>query len=261
VGRFRRNHWVPVLQAADLDDLNRQLLVACREDEARTSAGRVQSVGAGMLIEQAHLQPLAPEPFDLVEVSFPVVSTLGCVRVKTNAYSVPVKAGTTVQVKLSAPTVEIWQAGTCVARHERCYGRHQEILDLEHYLAVLEHKPGAFAGSTALEQWRRRGRWPASYDRFWQGLMERQGRHAGTKALIGLLQAARRHRDGALQQAIETALALGCTDSAAVHHLLSTQALERTPPEVIEVGRLAQFERPMPAVTAYDDLLTAAVSS
>src|ERR1700704_2900451 len=42
----------------------------------------------------------------------------------------------------------------------RSYGRHQQVLDLEHYLDVLEHKPGAFAGSKPLDQWRRAGRWP-----------------------------------------------------------------------------------------------------
>jgi hypothetical protein len=38
--------------------------------------------------------------------------------------------------------VAIWHDGRCVARHERCYGRQQEILDLEHDLDVLEQKPG-----------------------------------------------------------------------------------------------------------------------
>ena len=39
--------------------------------------------------------------------------------------------------------------GRCVARHERCYSRQQQVLDLEHYLDVLSRKPGALAGSTA----------------------------------------------------------------------------------------------------------------
>jgi hypothetical protein len=51
------------------------------------------------------------------------VNSLGCVKVKTNAYSVPVKAGTPVQVQLRAASVEIWHAGQRVAHHERCYGR------------------------------------------------------------------------------------------------------------------------------------------
>ena len=34
-GYFRRNHWVPVPQALDLEDLNAQLLAACVADEQR----------------------------------------------------------------------------------------------------------------------------------------------------------------------------------------------------------------------------------
>jgi hypothetical protein len=40
------------------------------------------------------------------------------------------------------------------AHHERCYGRQQQILDLEHYLDVLYRKPGALAGSRPLQQMR-----------------------------------------------------------------------------------------------------------
>jgi hypothetical protein len=257
VGRFRRNHWVPVPRARDLGDLNRQLLAACQADQARTVEGRQQPVGTAMLIEREHLLPLAEEGFDLAEVSFPVVNSLSCVTVKTNAYSAPLKAGTTVQVKLKAAGVEIWHAGRRVACHERCYGRHQEVLDLEHYLDVLEHKPGALAGSKPLEQWRQLGRWPESYDRFWQALIERHGRPAGTKEMIGLLRLGRARGQPALRAAIEAALALGCTDGAAVRHLVTAQPLERARPEALEVGQLAAFERPLPTVGDYDQLLGA----
>jgi len=256
VGRFRRNHWVPIPHAGDLEELNRDLLAACQMDEGRTVAGREQSVGTALLIERTHLLPLAEEGFDLVEVSFPLVTSLGCVQVKTNAYSVPVKAGTTVEARLAAASVEIWYEGKRVARHERCYGRHQEILDLEHYLDVLERKPGALAGSKPLEQWRRLGRWPESYDRFWAALIERHGRSAGTKAMVELLQLGRSHGQVALHGAIEAALVLGCTDEAAVRHLVAAQSLEHARPATVEVGVLAQFERPLPTVGEYDQLLT-----
>ena len=143
-----------------------------------------------MLLEREHLLPLAEEGFDLAEASFPTVNTLGCVKVRTNAYSCPVRAGTTVQAKLSAATVEVWHEGHCVAKYQRCYGRYQEVMDLEHYLDVLEHKPGALAGSKPLEQWRKLGRWPASYDLLWHGLMQRYGKQEGTKEMILLLQLA-----------------------------------------------------------------------
>ena len=40
-------------KAGDLEELNRQILAGCQADEARTVAGREQSVGAAMLIERA----------------------------------------------------------------------------------------------------------------------------------------------------------------------------------------------------------------
>jgi transposase len=255
VGRFRRNHWVPVPQARDLVALNAGLNAACQADEVRTISGQRQSVGVMLRRERDHLAPLADEPFDLVEASFATVTSSGWVRVKTNAYSVPVSAGTRVQVKLSAATVEVWHEGRQVASHERCYGRHQEILDLEHYLAVLAHKPGALAGSKPLEQWRQAGRWPASYDHLWQALIGRQGHSAGTKAMIGLLRLGQTHGSAQLRTAIETALAAGCTDSAAVEHLLTSADLTRRPVAPVRVGALVAFERPAPTVDAYDQLL------
>ena len=95
-----------------------------------------------MLIEWEHLLPMPEEGFDLAEESFPTVDKLGCVQVKSNWYSAPLKAGTKVRAKTYAATIEIWQQGQRVARHPRCYGVRQQILDLEHYLEVLDRKPG-----------------------------------------------------------------------------------------------------------------------
>lgn len=255
VGTFRRNHWVPVPKARDLTELNDRLLGGCRADERRTIAGRAQSIGTALLIERGHLLPLATEPFELAETSFPTVNHLGCVKARTNAYSVPVAAGTTVQVKLRPATVEVWHGDRRVAVHERCYERHQEILDLEHYLDVLDHKPGALAGSKPLAQWRARGRWPASFDRIWETLMERHGRRTGTKEMIDLVRLGRERGYDRLREAIESALALGCCDSAAVRHLIDAPALARPAPAVIDIGTLAAFERPLPSIDVYDQLL------
>ena len=81
-----------------------------------------------------------------------------------------------MQAKVYASFVELWHDGHCVARHGRCYGRQQQILDLEHYLDVLSRKPGAFAGSRPLEQQRKAGLWPVIFDVIWQSLMERHGK-------------------------------------------------------------------------------------
>lgn len=263
VGTFRRNHWVPVPKARDLAELNEQLLQACREDGARVIAGRDQTVGSAMLIEREHLLPLGDEDFDIVEVSFPRVNNSGSVKVRTNAYSVPINAGVRVQAKITPTMVEIWHEGRCVAPHERCYGHQQEILNLEHYLDVLERKPGALIGSKPLAQWRQLGRWPASYDQFWQGLIERHGRQRGTKEMIELLRLGRTYGQDKLRAAVERAIALGCGDSAAVRYLLTARELERVSPAPLTAGDssshsvqvMAAFERPLPLVNDYDQLL------
>jgi len=99
-----------------------------------------------MVIEREPLLPLATEGADLAQTSFPTVNGLGCVKVLTNTYSVPLPAGAQVQANAYASKIELWYAGRCVARHERCYRRQQQILDLEHYLDILYRKPGALAG-------------------------------------------------------------------------------------------------------------------
>jgi hypothetical protein len=185
------------------------------------------------------------------------VNSLGCAKVLTNAYSVPLKAGTEVQAKVYASIVELWHDGRCVARHERCYQRQQQVLELEHYLDVLYLKPGALAGSRPLEQQRRAGLWPDSFDQIWQSLMDRHGKQSGTRQMIEMLKLVRQHGQARLQQAIEKALATGCTDPAAVRHLLHAGELNHVACEAIDVGFLERYERPLPVMNEYDQLLMA----
>src|SRR6516225_12073308 len=70
-GYFRRNHWVPLPKARDLEDLNIQLLASCRAEERRQIAGQNRPVGALMIEERSHLLPLAEHGFDLADISFP----------------------------------------------------------------------------------------------------------------------------------------------------------------------------------------------
>jgi hypothetical protein len=106
VGYFRRNHLVPVPRVESLEELNELLLDACHADEQRRIAGKSQTVGEAMRIEREHLLPLPAEKFDLPEISFPVVDSKGCVKVRTNCYSTPLKPGARTQVKLLPAYVE-----------------------------------------------------------------------------------------------------------------------------------------------------------
>jgi transposase len=254
-GYFRRNHWVPLPEARDLEELNSYLERCCQQDQRRILSGRTDTVGAAMLYEQPYLLPLATEPFDLIETSFPTVDGLRCVRVRTNRYSIPLPPGTTIEAKLRADYVELWHEGACVARHERCYNRQQQILDLEHYLDVLRKKPGALAGSTPLAQWRQAGRWPDCFDRLWQALNARHGRQEGARQMIELLSLGTCEGWDRLRTAVEQALSLGCQDVAAIRHLLVAERLSKPPVAAIEIGVLGRYERPQPVLSGYDQLL------
>jgi hypothetical protein len=221
---------------------------------------RPHTVGEAVTIERASLRPLADEPFDLQEVSFPQVDGAGCVRVKTNPYSVPAAVGTTIEAKLGSAHVELWAGGQCLARHERSYGRFVPVLDLEHYLDVLVRKPGALAGSTPLAQCRARGLWPASYDTLWAHFMRRHGKQAGTREMIGVLQLARTYGPAALHAAIEATVRWGGSDQAAVQQLLQATGLERPAIAPMPIGpALAHYHRPPPSVAEYDTLLASEV--
>ena len=78
------------------------------------------AVGAAMVAERDHLLGRVPEGFDLADV-FPLVDKQGCAMVKTNAYSVPVRAGSRVEARAYPLHIELWHSGRRVARHERCH--------------------------------------------------------------------------------------------------------------------------------------------
>jgi hypothetical protein len=204
-GYFRRNHLVPVPRVKDLAELNAHLLASCQEDGKPIIGERTETAAVLMLREREHLGPLAKEKFDLAEVSFPEVDGGGCVAVRTNRYSTPLRPGIKPEVKVYPAYVEVWHEGRRVARHERCYSRRQQILDLEHYLEPLSRKPGALAG--------------------------------GTRLMVEVLGLGREHGYDRLEKAIERALALGCSDAEAIRYLLLESRLERKPPEAVSSSR------------------------
>ena len=254
-GQFRRNYLVPVPKVRNLEELNRLLESGSEQEQNRLISGRSQTIGKAMLAEREHLLPLAAEGFDLASLHFPGVNQSGCVKVLTNFYSTPLPVATTVDAKVYSAYVEIWHGGHCVARHERCYGRHQQVLELEHYLDALVKKPGAMAGSTALEQCRAQGRWPASYDRFWSLVSEREGRQAGTRAMIEVLLLSRTYGAARVRQAVEEALSMGTSSLSAIRYLLNVDcrpAASET--AAVEIDALRRYDRPQPSMEAYEQL-------
>ncbi len=60
---------------------------------------------------------------------------------------------------------------------------------------------------------------------------------------------------GAVVTAVEQALSLGCSDAAAIRHLVQAVDLAHARSAMIELGALSRFEAPLPVITDYDRLL------
>jgi transposase len=255
VGYFRRNHLVPVPKVADFAELNRLLLAGCHKDQQRRIGGRVMTVGEGMRRECEHLMAPAAEGFEIAELCFPVVDEKRRARVLTNWYSIPVRPATKVRVLVYPQTVEAWHDGKCVARHQRCYGRGQQVLNLEHYLDILARKPGAFAGSVPLQQWRENGRWTKDFDYLLDSLIERHGKAEGTRTMIELLREAQAYGYRQFAEAVGKALTYGTRDAAAVSYLLKTSRLRPVVPEPLVLPQFKRYDRALPLMSNYDQLL------
>lgn len=257
VGRFRRRHLVPVPVMADLAALNDYLRAACEADGERRIAGREQAIALDWQQEQAALRPLPVTPFPTAEMLTCRVDNSSRIRVRTNHYSVPVAlVDQTVEVQLHAQHVEVFSRGRRVATHERLSGRFGERLVLDHYLELLQVKPGALAKARALHQARETGQWPPSYDRLFEGLKQRYGDTEGTRQMLQVLLLHRDHDAVAVHQAVAQALALGCGDAGAIAVLVRQQGACPAPPAVIaDLGALARYGQTCPAsLHIYDGL-------
>jgi hypothetical protein len=257
VGRFRRRWLTPVPEATDWDALNAYLRDCCLRDLERTLVGRDVSVGELRARERAVLRELPAEAFELAEIATVQVDQQSRITVRTNRYSVPVAlVGRRVEVRLLPMTVEVRHHGQVVATHPRLHLKWGEHLVLDHYLELLRFRPGAFWGSTPLQQSRARGQFPPSYEAMLARLTDRRGERDAVRHMVDILMLHRTHERSAVERAVEQALRLGVADAKAVAQLLrpATGAARDVAP--IELGVLDGYERALPDLTPYDQLLT-----
>ena len=93
--------------------------------------------------EQAHLMPM-PAPFDGYVEKPARVSSTCLVSVARNRYSVPCElVGQMASTRLYPGRVVVVAGDTVVASHERLSERGQVRYDWQHYIPLLQRKPGA----------------------------------------------------------------------------------------------------------------------
>jgi len=282
-GRFRRNHLVPVPKVASLAELNTRLQAADEADDTRRIAHRARTVGQDFAVEAPLLRPLPVEGFEAGLSLHPLVDRHSRVMVRQCHYSVPARLiGRRVRVLLRASEVVVFDGRAEVARHERCTNRGEPTLVLDHYLEVLARKPGALPGATALVQARKTGVFTAEHEAFWAATRTKHGDAGGTRELIAVLLLHRHLPHDAVLSGLRAATTVGATaadvvavearNAAGQHHDQSTadhdaaaaaganRVVSLTERRLNEPGAviagLPADTRPLPTVTAYDDLLS-----
>jgi transposase len=259
VGRHRRNHLVPVPRVTDLAELNAMLLAGCEADLQRRIDGRAGTVGEAWATERPLLLALPSEPFDSCEAAAPRVDAKSLVTVRQNRYSVPVAlAGLKVSARVGAREITISHGGREVARHERLHGRFGTSAMLDHYLELLQRKPGGLEHSLALSQERGRGAWPGCFDELWSALSGRYGRSDAARQMVDVVLLCREHGPDDVALAVRGALTAGAIDGRAVQVLARRANSTRpaTPAPLTDLEpRLQAHERPAPDLTDYDQLL------
>jgi transposase len=256
VGRFRRNHLVPVPQVGSIGQLNRLLVDACEQDLDRRIVGRPVTVAEQLATERPLLRAL-PAPFDATETTTVRVDAKALVTVRQNRYSVPVAlAGLKVSAAIGATEIRVMHRDREVARHERLHGKHGTRASLDHYLELLARKPGALARSLPLAQERDRGNWPQTFDELWAALRARWSESEADKQMVDVLMLCREHGPATVEMAVRGVLAAGAIDGRAVGVLA-----RRTSPTVPTArldgldARLRAHDRPEPDLGGYDQLI------
>ena len=141
VGYIRRNVCVPLPKVQDLEELNGKLLEKCVMYLNHRIEGRSAPVDTMLAEDRQSLQPLPRYTPDVSKKAFPTVSRYSTVLFETNRYSVPCRyTGKRTTLKAYPNHIEVWIAGTLIARHDRLFGHRDESLDLQHYLPILAQK-------------------------------------------------------------------------------------------------------------------------
>ena len=218
VGRFRRNHLVPVPAVATLAELNALLLAGCERDLGRRIVGRSVTVGEAWATERPLLRALPAERVRRgrdgdaagrreVAGDGPPEPLLGPGRAWPGCGSAPGSAPARSRSATAAgrsPATSGSRAGSAPAPSSTTTS------------SCSQRKPGGLEHSLALRQERERGAWPDCFDELWAALTVRYGRSEAARQMVDVLLLSREHGPARVELAVRGALAAGAHDGRAV---------------------------------------------
>ncbi len=234
---------------ASLAEINAWLLAECQ------AAWTVMShpdcpeltVAAALEDERAQLMP-CPRPFDGYVARTVRVSSTALIHFQRNHYSVPVEhAHHLLTLRIYPDTLVLVADNREVARHVRSFERYQMFYDWQHYIPLLQRKPGALRNGAPFAGM------PEPFLQLQHYLLKRDG---GDRIMAQVLAVIPEHGVEAVQVAVELALSAGRPSG---EHILNILARLKSP------GALPMAETPLalsveslPNVQRYDALSNAA---
>ncbi len=200
--------------------------------------------------EKPHLLALPSQPFDAALIKPVRASRQFRVSVDANHYSVPAAyAGTRLTLKLYPDRLCLYSGQTLVARHHRCYDRHQDIEDPDHPRALLHHRHQA-------RQHQLLARFLSLYpqaEAYYQQLLER--RLNASHHVHKILALSEHYGIEPVARALQDALQFQAFSSEYIANLLQSRSRQRPEPAPLHVPRAGdalELELPEPDLSIYE---------
>jgi transposase len=201
------------------------------------------TIAQALALEREALMPLVPAFDGYVETTGTVTST-SVVSIDRNKYSVPCRlANQKVSIRLYAERVELHDDGGLVASHPRCFERGEVIYQWDHYLGLVERKPGALRNGAPFEGL------PVALQQLRRALLKRPG---GDRLMAEVLACVPGHGVEAVLVAAELLLESGNLSAEHVKNILAR--LQEPPRPATLDTPLHLGEAPLADTRRYDHL-------
>jgi transposase len=225
VGYARRNYLVPLPRVNSLDELNEYLLRQCLSHSEHRVEGKEECVEELFEKEKSHLISIPYYPYSNIMIGNAKVNHYSTVLVDKNHYSVPtLYAGLKTKVNISIDEVEIFWDSKKIATHKRVFANNKWQLDPQHYLELIQQRPGSFETARPVRQWRTS--WPKALEKLLSRFQTSRGETAGIKDFINVLLLYGNYPGKEVDAAVELAVENNISSSEAVVHILLHSELD-----------------------------------
>ena len=243
----RRRIWLDAqnIKFSSFTELNAWLGERCRSlwGTLRHPEYKEFSVAEMLEQERAHMMPV-PTPFDGYVENPARVSSTCLVSVNRNRYSVPCElAGQMVSTRLYHNKVSVAAGDAVVASHDRLNDRGHVCYDWQHYIPLVQRKPGALRNGAPFADM------PTPLKQLKLGLMRHEG---GDKIMAQVLAAVPTAGLDAVLVAVELVIESGALSAEHVLNVLAR--LNASPPPPCVETSLQLKEAPLANTGRYDGL-------